>query len=420
MKVQFGFGRGYQEADISEKNLLSVLEPGRLPSFPDEQKILQEALSAPIGTKRLREIVHPGEKIAIITSDISRPCPSGKILPSVIRELSQAGIADQDITITFGLGSHRPMSSQEMKHLVTEEIYQRITCRCSSPDDTVDLGTTSRGTHAAIDRTVMSADRRICIGNVEYHYFAGFSGGAKAIFPGCSTPVSIAQNHRWMIDECSFAGSMDDNPVRQDIEEAARLAGVDFIINVVLNPEKEIVYAACGDMKKAHRAACHYLADAYACTIWKEADIVIVSQGGYPKDLNLYQLQKALDNARYAVRQGGTIILVGSAGEGFGNAVFQEWMLSGRSPQQMLADLHRNFVLGGHKAAAIARVKEKADIFFVSDMDPAIVQRTMLKPYASLTDAYKDALAKYGYDASLIAMPYGGSTLPVLAAGSGK
>ena len=413
MKVQFGFGRGYQEADISEKNLLSVLEPGRLPSFPDEQKILQEALSAPIGTKRLRDIVHSGEKIAIVTSDISRPCPSMKILPAVIAELSAAGIPDQDITITFALGSHRHMTDQEREHLAGKEIFSRIVCRDSSPDDTVRIGCTGRGTDVLIDRTVMEADRRICIGNVEYHYFAGFSGGAKAIFPGCSTPASIAMNHRWMIDPESFAGSLDDNPVRQDLEEAAGLAGVDFIVNVVLNPEKKIVYAACGEMREAHRDACRYLAGAYACRIPREADIVIVSQGGYPKDLNLYQLQKALDNARHAVRKGGTVILVGSAKEGFGNAVFQDWMLSSRTPQEMLRDLHQHFVLGGHKAAAIARVREKADIFFVSEMDPEILGNTMLKPYESLGTAYRDALAEYGRNASVIAMPYGGSTLPV-------
>ena len=144
MKVQFGFGRGYQEVDISEKNLLSVLEPGRLPSFPDEQKILQEALSAPIGTKRLRDIVHSGEKIAIVTSDISRPCPSMKILPAVIAELSAAGIPDQDITITFALGSHRHMTDQEREYLAGKEIFSRIGCRDSSPDDTVRIGSTSK------------------------------------------------------------------------------------------------------------------------------------------------------------------------------------------------------------------------------------------------------------------------------------
>ena len=166
-------------------------------------------------------------------------------------------------------------------------------------------------------------------------------------------------------------------------------------------------------MRKAHRDACRYLAGAYACRIPREADIVIVSQGGYPKDLNLYQLQKALDNARHAVRKGGTVILVGSAKEGFGNAVFQDWMLSSRTPQEMLRDLHQHFVLGGHKAAAIARVREKADIFFVSEMDPEILEKTMLKPYESLGTAYRDALAEYGRNASVIAMPYGGSTLPV-------
>ena len=165
-------------------------------------------------------------------------------------------------------------------------------------------------------------------------------------------------------------------------------------------------------MVQAHRQACAFLDSHYGCQLDEKADIVLVSQGGAPKDLNLYQTQKALDNAGHAVKDGGTVIVVGSCREGFGNAVFEEWMLKYRDPQEMIDAIHAKFRLGGHKAAAIAMIRRKAEIMLVSDMDDAVVKNTILKPYRSLSEAYEDAQKKYGGEGSVIVMPYGGSTLP--------
>lgn len=191
------------------------------------------------------------------------------------------------------------------------------------------------------------------------------------------------------------------------------MTGIDFIVNVVLNTRKQIIYCAAGDSIQAHRDACAYLNDIYRSPISAKADIVIVSQGGAPKDLNLYQTQKALDNAGHAVKDGGTVILVGSCFEGFGNQVFEEWMLKYTNPDDMIQALHAHFQLGAHKATAIAMLKKRADILFVSDMDSAIVEKTFLKPVHDLQSAVDACLKKYGNDADVIVMPYGGSTLPV-------
>lgn len=412
MLISLKSGYGCQETEVEDELIKGILMPKDLPSDPDEDQILQDAFQHPFGTAELSETVRPNERVVIITSDITRPCPSSRILPHVMKELHAAGIRDEDITILFGRGSHRRQTEEEMRHLVGDAIYDRVVCADTDFDDIVHVGTTTRGTPVDIDRRVIEADRRILIGNVEYHYFAGFSGGAKALMPGASTPAAIQCNHRYMTEPASCAGKLEGNPVREDIEEAAAMIGADFIVNVVLNPNRQIVYAACGDMTAAHRRACAFLDEAYACPLPEKADIVLVSQGGAPKDLNLYQTQKALDNAGHAVKDGGTVILVGSCREGFGNSVFASWMQEYRKPQEMIDSIRREFVLGGHKAAAIAMIARNAEIDLVSEMDPDIIAKTILHPCRSLAEAYVHAQKKYGNRGTVIVMPYGGSTLP--------
>ena len=389
-----------------------ILNPANLPEDLDEAAVVKKALEEPIGSKRLNQIVKPGDKIVIITSDITRPMPTGKVMDPLMEELLSAGVSPDNVTLVFARGSHRHHSQQEMAHLAGNW-YGKICCVDSDSENVIHLGTTSSGTPVDIDARVVQADRRICLGNVEFHYFAGYSGGAKAIMPGVSTVSAITMNHRMMVDPRARAGNLDDNPVRRDIEEAGKMTGIDFIINVVLNTRKQIIYCAAGDSIQAHRDACAYLNGIYRSPISAKADIVIVSQGGAPKDLNLYQTQKALDNAGHAVKDGGTVILVGSCFEGFGNQVFEEWMLKYTNPDDMIQALHAHFQLGAHKATAIAMLKKRADILFVSDMDSAIVEKTFLKPVHDLQSAVDACLRKYGNDADVIVMPYGGSTLPV-------
>lgn len=389
-----------------------ILNPANLPEDLDEAAVVKKALEEPIGSKRLNQIVQPGDKIVIITSDITRPMPTGKVMDPLMEELLSAGVSPDNVTLVFARGSHRHHSQQEMAHLAGNW-YGKICCVDSDSENVIHLGTTSSGTPVDIDARVVQADRRICLGNVEFHYFAGYSGGAKAIMPGVSTVSAITMNHRMMVDPRARAGNLDDNPVRRDIEEAGKMTGIDFIVNVVLNTRKQIIYCAAGDSIQAHRDACAYLNDIYRSPISAKADIVIVSQGGAPKDLNLYQTQKALDNAGHAVKDGGTVILVGSCFEGFGNPVFEEWMLKYTNPDDMIQALHAHFQLGAHKATAIAMLKKRADILFVSDMDSAIVEKTFLKPVHDLQSAVDACLRKYGNDADVIVMPYGGSTLPV-------
>ena len=190
------------------------------------------------------------------------------------------------------------------------------------------------------------------------------------------------------------------------------MVGIDFILNVVLSEHKEILRAVAGDVTKAHRAGCAFLDTLYRKELPEAADIVLVSQGGAPKDLNLYQTQKALDNAKHAVRDGGIIILIGSCREGLGERTFEEWMTTAPTADSLIERIQREFKLGGHKAAAIAMVLERAEVDLVSELDDDFVRSLFLVPQPSAQAALDHAFAKLGPDARVLSMPYGGSTLP--------
>ncbi len=412
MEIMLGFGKEKVKLSLDDKNLAGVLTPNQIQYGLTGEDEVRRALASPIGSAKLSSLAKGKKDVVIVTSDITRPVPSYKILPAVLDELSEAGVEDRDITVVFAVGSHRGHTEEEKRHLVGDKVFERISCIDADPNDCVSMGKTKRGTPVDIFSKVAKADLKICLGNIEFHYFAGYSGGYKAIMPGVSTREAIQSNHRLMVNPGAFSGNIGTNPVRQDIEQAGRICGVDFIVNVVLNEKKEIVFAVSGDPVAAHREGCAFLDKLYKIRIDRPADIVIVSPGGFPKDLNMYQAQKALDNASRAVRDGGIILWLASCAEGFGEKHFEEWMKGHKKSEDMIEHIRKDFVLGGHKAAAIAMVLRKAEIVLISDLDDETVKAVHLTPKDSLDSALAYAFGKLGKDAKVLVMPFGGSTLP--------
>lgn len=413
MHFRYGFGKTFKEFDIDDKNVMVELKQNSIERQLINAEEVRRSLENPIGSKRLSKIVKPGESIVIITSDITRPMPSRIVLPPLLDELSKAGVSLEDITIVFALGSHRKHTEDEMKYLVGEETYKKVKCLDSDVKRCRMLGTTSRGTPVEIFDKVADADRVICLGNIEFHYFAGYSGGVKAIMPGVSTRAAIQANHSAMVRDSARAGAIEDNPVRQDIEEVVKFRPVDFILNVVLDENKTIIKAVAGHHVLAHQEGCRFLDSLYKINIPARADIVITTPGGFPKDINLYQAQKALDNAKHAVRGGGIIILLAACTEGYGESVFERWINESSCPEDLVMKIKENFELGGHKAAAIALVEKKARVFIVSNMPRQMSKKLYMEPFDSMEEALSSAFSQLGQDASVLLMPHGGSTLPV-------
>lgn len=398
-RIAMPYGRQNKSVDIDiSENRLRVLKPPKLVPMPQPL-----TLPETIGTPRLRDMVKPGMRIVIVTSDNTRPCPTAEMLPLVMHELGEAGVQDRDVLIVFALGIHRLQSPAEHSRLVGDAMFKRLRCIDHDREQVIYLGTTSRGTPVEAFKHVVEADFRIALGVIQPHYFAGFSGGAKALVPGVCSRTTIEHNHGLMMQPGVASGVLEGNPVREDIEEATALIGLDFIFNVVVDSEHSVVVSVAGHPVDAHRRACAWLRGQIQEVIASPADIVLVSPGGHPKDVNFYQAQKALRNAEVAVRPGGVVVLVAACVEGIGESRLERWLVD-YDAEEILRRFQAGFVLGGHIAAAIARLRKRADIYLVSEIDPELVRACGLIPFHDLEEAVRSATEKVGKNARLIAM----------------
>lgn len=408
------FGDSELSVEVPSSNLVGVFVSQEGIAEVNEAALLRQALDDPIGSARLDELARSGQKVVIITSDLTRACPSERILPPVLGELAAAGVANAEVTIVIALGLHRPMTVRELESAVGPHVYRRVRVVNHNPLETVGVGVTSSGTPVELYRPVVEADLRVCLGDLDFHYFAGYTGGAKAILPGCASEATISANHAWMVQPQAAAGRLDDNPVRADIEEGVAFLGPHFMLDVLVDADRRIAGAVAGDLTAAHRRGCELVKRRRTVSIPELGDIVLVSAGGYPRDVNLYQAQKALDNAAHAVRQGGVIVLIAECREGFGNQTFETWMTEARSPDELLDRVQQGFVLGGHKAAAIASVLRRAKVYLFSALPVESVRCCGLVLFNDLGQAIDAAFGEVGPAASVIALPHGGSVFPVL------
>jgi lactate racemase len=409
-KISLAFGSMALELDIPERNISSIILPSEPDNKEQETFLIKNALENPVKSKRLSEIINPGSRVVIIVSDVTRPTPTVKLLPPLLEELYLGGVKNENIKIVFALGLHRKQTEEESRKLVGEAVYEKIRCIQHDTSRCRRTGITSRGTSIEIFEEILDADIIVGTGSIEFHYYAGYSGGAKSVLPGVSSKEAVITNHKMMIDEKAVSGRVD-GPVRQDIEEAAKISGLDFILNVVLDSKKEIVAAVAGDFIEAHRKGAEVVDAMYKMTV-EPADAVIVSCGGFPKDINLFQAHKALDNATQAVKEGGSIILVAECAEGIGNQVYECWNRECRNPDDAIARFKHFFEFGGHKTAIIAKISKKFKLYLVSKLSDDQTRNAFFTPMPDVKDALSAVLSE-NPDAKIHLMPHGGQTLPV-------
>jgi nickel-dependent lactate racemase len=405
---------------IPARNLLGTIEPKDQQGAADPKAEVERALKEPIGTKQLREIAKPESKVAIVVDDATRKAPSEKMLLPVLAELNAAGVKDENVTVIFGCGTHRAVKPEEAQELLGVEALKRVKAisHCCTDTDLVYAGTTkTHGNKVHLNRVFAEADVKVLLGDVNYHYYAGYGGGRKSVLPAVCGEETVKQNHALLVSASARTGNLEDNPVHVDMTEAARLAKVDFIVNVVENKKGEIVKAFAGDLDAAFLEAVKLVDEMYLVTVDRRADIVVVSAGGHPADINLYQAYKGLDNALDAVKRGGVIILVAECLEGHGNQVFYDWMSRLGDIKNIEREVKRNFVMGGHKAYYLLKALQNHQIILVSSMpDFYATSIFKLKTARAVNDALNEALKIAGSASRVWAMPQGSHTLPVFRA----
>lgn len=414
--VWLSYGKTEVCARIPTRSFLGTIEADEKPGVTDTHAEILRALHNPISSKDLSQIVRPNDKIAIVVDDVTRPAPSHLMIPPLLEELSRQGARDEDITIIFGCGTHRAVTPNEAIELLGHEAVARVKaishdCRAK---DHVYVGTTKKhGTKVSVNKIFAEAGVRILTGDIEMHYYAGFGGGRKSVLPGISSNKTIQHNHAMILHPKARTSILEGNPIHEDMVEAARLAKADFILNVVTNSKGEIVQAFAGDLEQSFYEGVKLVEETYKVSIDRRADIVVVSPGGYPADIDLYQAYKAVDNALDSVKRGGIIVLVAECLESYGNEVFYEWMVKFKDSKSMEKEIKKRFLVGGHKAYYLSRALQKAQIILVSTMpDYYAVNVFRLRTARALNDALRDAFSIVGKKAKVWAIPHGHTTFP--------
>ncbi len=334
------YDKGDIEVEIDSEILRGVLAPGEsgMEVEPDQKKIILDALEHPVGSLRLSELAEGKDKIVLITSDHTRAVPSALTLPLLLEEIRK-GNPRADITIVVATGLHRGMTPEEMEGKFGASVVENekiINHYAYDPKLFTNLGVLPSGSKCEINTIAAEADLLVSEGFIEPHFFAGFSGGRKSVLPGIASQDCVNINHSApaIAHPKAATGVLDGNPVHEDMIRAARLAKLAFIFNVLLDEEKRVIAAYCGDADKAHRAGCKKLLS--LCGVDPvPAPIVITSNGGYPLDQNLYQCPKGLDAALACVEEGGVIILVAACADGLGGENFGQMMLEG-TPRELM------------------------------------------------------------------------------------
>ncbi|WP_122630533.1 nickel-dependent lactate racemase [Lucifera butyrica] len=413
----FKYGDGKVKFSLNSAQVAGELKIKACPVLAEPEQAILQAIRNPIDSLPLREIVKPGETVAFIVNDPTRVANSHVFMPILLDELNAAGIPDEDMFIIFALGTHRAMTKEEMVKEVGPAVAARVRMYNNDTRDQSQFqffGTTSRGTPVWFNKLVAEADHIVCTGSVVHHFFSGFGGGRKAMLPGVAYYETIRKNHSMMFEPGAVIGRLEGNPVYHDQVEGVQMCRPSFLLNVVLNEKKEFLKVFAGDFVTAHKEACQFVDDVYGVEIGSRADLVIATCSGYPKDINVYQLQKTMDNAWCAVKDGGVVIILGECREGSGSAVYEKTMQENNSPEKVEAALRADFQIGGHKAYAVTRLMKRAEFILVSSLDPALARTLLFTPAKDMGEALQLAFAKLGSGASILLMPQGSLTVPRL------
>jgi nickel-dependent lactate racemase len=412
--VWLPYGKSEVCVRVPTRNFLGSIQPNDKTSVADAKAELERALKEPTGTKMLAEIVKPEQRVAIVVDEAARK--RDVMLPPILNELKTGGVKDEDVTVVLACDeTYNSVKREEAIRLLGEEVLNRvkIVSHDRKAQDVVYQGTTKRGTKVYLNRVFAEADIRILTGKVGFHCCAGYDGGRTGVLPGIAGEETIKHNHALLLDSNARPGVLIGNPVHEDMVEAARMAKVDFILNVVTDGKGEVVRTFTGDLEQAFNEAVKLVDEIYRIAVDRRADIVVASAGGSPADANLSCACLGLNNALEVVKHSGVIILVAECPEGFGDQTFYDYMARFDDLKSVEREIRRGFALGGHMAYYLLKALQSHRVILVSSMpDYYATNIFKLKTTRAVNDSLNEAFNVVGRNGRVWAMPYGNSTLP--------
>lgn len=410
IKVPYGKD-GSMSAEIDEERVLGEVMPNTV-EIGEAREIIRRAVDQPLNSKNLKDFLADGAEVLFIVNDATRPTPTKQVL-----EIIQDDLKELNFKFLIATGIHRAPTEEEYLQIFGRfyELYrERIFAHDSRKDEMVFLGQSKNGTEMYVNKLGVEARKVIIIGSVEPHYFAGYTGGRKSFLPGIAAYKTIEQNHKLALKAESKSLALAGNPVHEDMIDALKTVKQEiFAIMTVLDKDHRIYAATAGHINDSFSAAIERANEVFAAPIEEKADIV-VSVVKFPGDIDLYQAQKGIENAKLALKDQGILILVAKCRCGVGEESFANLLGSCDSPGEALEKIEEGYVLGYHKAAKMAEVALWAQMWGVTDLKPEILSRLFIRPFATLQEALDAALAEKGEAARILFLLDGGLTVPLL------
>jgi len=418
MKVALPYGKSTLTVEVPDENLMRIGFTSELRVVKNARAEITERLRKPIGTRPLSSLVGRGKKVAVIVDDYTRPCPDNILLPVILEELSRTGVRKEDVKIISATGLHPP-HPDKLEEVVGREVLEEydVVYHDAEEPEMTSFGRTSRGVSVRVNRLVGEADFKMSTGLIEPHFFAGFSGGRKSIMPGVSAKESIFGNHgyRMIDDPRARAGILEGNPVHEDAVEHANRAGLNLIINVILNRDRRIGKIVVGEPTKAHEIGVEVDRKIVGVRFERKADVTITTNSGYPLDLDLYQTVKGIETASTITRNGGCIIVASECSNGIGPEKFRKTHIEARSPDEILSNIREEGPFEAQwQNQILARVQKNHKIYLVSSIQNRVVEEFMIEPADSVESALDEALREAGRTAKIAVLPEGPAALPML------
>lgn len=426
MKVNLAYGQGWMPVEFPDGRT-TIIEPSHKAGLPDEKAAVIQALQNPIGELPLLQLLTPKTKLCILFTDITRATPNDRIIPWLLEHLESV-VPRENITLLNQLGTHRPNTKEELEKMLTPAVvanYRVLNHEPENEDALVQVGLMSDGTPALLNKHAVAADYRIVTGFIEPHFFAGFSGGIKGIFPGVGGLRSVMSNHgfRNIGDPNATFGINDGNPLWEELRNIALEAGPSFVLNVTLNEKRAITGVFAGDILKAHKVGTEFVRKSAMQAVDEPFDVVVTTNSGYPLDMNLYQGVKGMSAGARIIKPGGTLILAAECREGIpANSPLDKLLRTVSSPEDLLSLLAQpGFVRAEQWQAQIqAIIQRKARVLVHSKIPDDVIRTAHLQPCHDIAKEVQSCIEHLGSSARVAVLPQGPLTIPYLTSGSGQ